>query len=133
MRKLLLILAATLVASPATAVELSFLGKTRTAWLKDLASGKSEAQRSAAFALGKLGDGSDETLTALTAALGNPSPAVRDAAAFALGELASRFQKAVWQKAGDDLRALLRDNDKRVRRSAAFALGSCGEQAQPAL
>src|SRR6266542_3356314 len=132
MRNLLLLLAAAVVMAPAAPAQ-TFLGKAKPDWLKDLASDKSDTQRSAAFALGKLGDGSTETLTALTGALGNQSPAVRDAAAFALGEIALPFPTAVWQKAGVALRRLLRDSDKRVRRSAAFALGSCGEQAQPAL
>ncbi|MBI1916358.1 MAG: HEAT repeat domain-containing protein [Planctomycetes bacterium] len=132
MRKLLLALAVTVVAVPAVPAQ-TFLRKTKSDWLKDLASNQLDAQRSAAFALGKLRDGSDQTLTALTVALENPRDTVRDAAAFALGEIASRHPMAVWQKSGEELRKRLHDSDKRVRRSAAFALGSCGEQAQPAL
>ena len=94
MSKLLLVLTAALMAAPAAPAQSVFLGKEKTDWLKDLASNQPDLQRSAAFALGKLGR-SDDTLAALTEALKNPSPTVRDAAAFALGEIASRFPTAV--------------------------------------
>ena len=100
MRKLLLVLAATLVASPAAAAELTFLGKTKTAWLKDLASDKPDAQHSAAFALGRLGDGSDQTLAALTAALRNQSPAVRDAKAEELKRKAAEIREQMRREEG---------------------------------
>jgi HEAT repeat protein len=133
MRKFLVVLAAVLLAAPAASGQVIFLGKPRSTWLRELAEGKPSEQRSAAFALGKLGDGSRETLDALRESLASKKPEVRDAAAFALGEIAPRFQAAVWRQAGRELRGLLGDDDKRVRRSAAFALGSCGEQAQQAL
>ena len=132
MRKFLIVLAV-LVLVPPLPAQTTFLDKRQAAWLKDLAEGEPAQQRSAAFALGKLGDASPETLRALTKALGNGSASVRDAAAFALGELAVQSQAAVWREAKDELPRLLRDEDKRVRRSAAFALGSCGEEAREAL
>jgi HEAT repeat protein len=133
MRKFLVVLAAILLAAPTAFGQVKFLDKTRATWLRELAEGKPSEQRSAAFALGKLGDDSRTTLDALVEAMKNKQPEVRDAAAFALGEIAPRSQAAVWRQAGPELRGLLRDDDKRVRRSAAFALGSCGEQAQQAL
>src|SRR5262245_32999218 len=132
MRKFLVMLAAALLIVPAAPGQ-TFLGKSRADWLNELEKGDAKTQRSAAFALGKLGDASSETLDALRESLKSKLPEVRDAAAFALGEIAPRFQAAVWRQAGRELRGLLGDDDKRVRRSAAFALGSCGEQAQPAL
>src|SRR5436190_8255238 len=121
MRKLLIVLAVLGLVPPLPA-QTTFLDRRQAAWLKDLAEGKPAQQRSAAFALGKLGDSSPETLRALTKALGNGSASVRDAAAFALGELAVQSKADVWRKAKDELPRLLRDEDKRVRRSAAFAL-----------
>jgi HEAT repeat protein len=134
MRTILLLLTTALLTASTAPAQSTFLGKKKPVWLKELASDKSDVRRSAAFALGKLGDGSDETLAALAGALSHPREAsVREAAAFALGEIASQHPRAVWQKTGEELRKRLHDDDKRVCRSAAFALGSCAEQAQPAL
>ena len=117
-------------ASPA-----QFLGKSTAAWIKDLSGGTAAAQRSAAFALGKIG--STGAVPRLAEALRNGDASVRDAAAFALGEIAAvsaQNGQGVWDDARDQLLGLLKsDNDPRVRRSAAFALGSCGAAAGPAV
>ncbi len=104
----------------------SFLGKSESAWLKELQAGQGKERRSAAFALGKLGSVSNTALAALVSALKDDDAAVRDAAAYALGEISeTRDPDRVRQRASEELLARLNDDDARVRRSAAFALGAC--------
>src|SRR5689334_13430061 len=94
----------------------SFLGKREAAWLKELQEGQGKDRRSAAFALGKLGPVSDNVLAALVTALKDRDAAVRDAAAFALGEIAEgREADRVQRRAGQELLARLTDDDARVR------------------
>jgi HEAT repeat protein len=124
-----------------TASSQTFLGKRDDAWLKNLSSDAASSRRSAAFALGKLAPSTPQVLTALTGALKDSEAGVRDAAAYALGEIAlesSANAGRVWEQAGTKLIALLRDGDEKapVRRSAAYALGACGhseKQAEAAL
>jgi HEAT repeat protein len=134
MRTLLLSMVLVLVAPAAWGQ--SFLGKREAAWLSELQEGQGKERRSAAFALGKLGPISNNALTALIAALKDNDAAVRDAAAYALGEIAeARDAERVWQRAGKELLSRLNDDNARVRRSAAYALGSCkaGRDAEEAL
>src|SRR5437764_6898233 len=82
----------------------SFLGKRESAWLKELQDGQDKERRSAAFALGKVGPVSNSALAALVAVLKDNDAAVRDAAAYALGEIAeARDADRVWQRAGQEL------------------------------
>src|SRR5437870_4709253 len=65
-----------------------FLGKNAQQWQAELAAGKSAAERrSAAFALGKIGKGAREALGNLTARLDDLDADVREATAFAIGEI----------------------------------------------
>jgi HEAT repeat protein len=80
-------------------------------------------QRSAAYAIGTFGRSALPAVGSLKKALANPSAAVRQNAAWALGQVGS--------DAGEDavtaLLAVLADKDALVRRDAAGALGEIGE------
>lgn len=66
----------------------TFLGKDVDAWRRQLSSAVLQERRSAAFALGKLGNGGAPALAALKKALVEEKEAtVREAVAFALGEI----------------------------------------------
>lgn len=99
----------------------TFLDKPLADWLKELASADAKQRRSAAFAIGKMGDDAGPAVSKLMRALRDPDPGVSDAAAFALGEIGAPAREAV-----PLLTVLLndRDADPKVRRSAAYALGS---------
>jgi HEAT repeat protein len=111
---------------PAAARAQQFLGKPMPQWRADLVgANKTPAERrSAAFALGKIGKPAVDSLGDLAARLGDADASVREAAAFAIGEICAAGR--VWHP--DALKALcahLGDakEDQYVRRSAAFALG----------
>jgi HEAT repeat protein len=104
-----------------------FLGRSAADWTHDLDAGDERARRNAAFALGKLGSAAGPTVPTLQRALtGDSSPKVREAAAFALGEIGQRATSLGKTVAGT-LTTALGDEDPLVRRSALFALGSIGE------
>jgi HEAT repeat protein len=109
-----------------------FLGKPLSRWLVELRDAQPQVRRGAAFALGK--SGSAAAPAALVKVLSDREAAVRDAAAYALGELAGEGHGGtVWSEAGPALVRLLADDDSpQVRRSAALALGHCGARASGA-
>jgi HEAT repeat protein len=132
MKHTLLLLA---FASPAWAQQPpTFLNKTATEWRKELQSADPKIQRHAAFSLGKLGGASSTAVPALIAKLADGKPQVREAAAFALGNIA-RDSAAV--RADQTLLKALQDAlgnpEPLVRRSAVYALGCLGDRATPAL
>src|SRR5262249_6671269 len=111
-----------------------FLGKNASEWSADLARGDEAQRRNAAFALGKLRGSAVPVLSALKRAAGaDRSAKVREAAAYALGEIALHAPDAAKDR---ELQSALvkavRDDDPLVRRSAAFALGSIGAEASGA-
>lgn len=113
----------------------TFLGKDVDAWRRQLSSALLHERRSAAFALGKLGNGGAPALAALKKALVEEKEAsVREAVAFALGEIGRDSLLA-----GRDAELVpvlvrgLKDADPLVRRSAAYALGCLAEGADAAL
>jgi HEAT repeat protein len=118
-------------ALPARA-ESDFLGKPAARWEKELADPKPEVRRGAAFALGKCGSAS--AVPALVRALDDADAAVRDAAAYAIGEVAAGHKDpALWGQAGAALRKVLAgDKDAKARRSAACAVGNFGPDAAEA-
>lgn len=127
MRTGLLLLAACALPSPAAAQR--FLGKSDDQWVADLEHNDTKVRRSAAHALGKIGRAASPSLRALVTSLGDQEAAVRDTAAFALGEIALKQEgnpELVRSQASDKLQERLGDADARVRRSAAYALGSSG-------
>jgi HEAT repeat protein len=128
---LLVALAAALAAAPARG-ESGYLGKPVGRWIDELKDPQPAVRRGAAFALGKCG--SAAALPGLTRALHDADGGVRDAAAYALGELAAHGDAAaVWAEAGADLTQVLKeDKDHRARRSAAFAAGGAGPAAAEA-
>jgi HEAT repeat protein len=116
-----------------------FLGKTERKWSDELKpSNPADTRRSAAFALGKLGGQSLDSIPLLVQALKDSDATVRDAAAYALGEICASLGEKPnainqWDRTGPALMAVLaRDGDAYVRRSAAFALGNQGRNAAPA-
>lgn len=129
MRQLLsLALAGGLVLPVLAQPRTTFLGKPVDAWQKELRSPNPMARRDAAFALGKLGsygaDGVDDLIQLVKK---DQDKRVREAAAFALGEICKESLRAAGH--ADLLPALkgaLKDKEPLVRRSAAFALGSLG-------
>ncbi|MCS7046356.1 MAG: HEAT repeat domain-containing protein [Gemmataceae bacterium] len=115
-----------------------FLGKDVPGWLAELAKGDDKARRNAAFALGKMGFAAADAVPALLRALTTDSSVkVRDAAAFALGEIVRNAKqmaaadpkydaylaKALDKELVRHLTRALKDEAWQVRRSAAFALG----------
>src|ERR1700722_11613711 len=113
----------------------SLLGKDAEAWIAELNSPEIAVRRSAAFALGRLGQDSPEVQTALRNRLRDPKEdaAVQDMAAFALGDLLARPDARADVAAVPVLQNLLRKSpEKRVRRRAAYALGAFGSLAEPA-
>jgi HEAT repeat protein len=139
-----LILSAAVVACVATAPAFAdradvFLEKSASEWMKDLASGKVEARRAAAFALGKLGaQGNTKAIVAglLKRLRDDQDAGVRERAAEALGDVFTALEEtaaAYWTDAGPTLqKALENDPDARVRRSCACALGAFGPGAAEA-
>lgn len=123
------------VGPPARAEDPKFLGKAPHQWIEQLKQGKGASRRAAAFALGKLGAEAYRYrgVPPLVACLGDPDTGLRDAAAYALGEIGlavRKYRTEAWTDAGPALlKALSDDKDPRVRRSAAYALGGFGEAA----
>lgn len=108
-----------------------FLGKSVSEWAKDLNRGDESKRRNAAFALGKLGPPSLDSVSHLkNAVLYDSSPRVREAAIFALGELA--LHQDAMREDGDIPGVLVKalgDADPLVRRSGAYAVGCFGRDA----
>src|SRR5688500_16411920 len=96
----------------------TFLTKDASAWAAEVSASAEARRRSAAFALGKLGSTAYDAVPALRRAMQkDQSPKVREAAAFALGEIARESIKA----AADPqlvpmLTAALKDEHWTVRR-----------------
>src|SRR5262245_22887564 len=65
----------------------TFLGKTVVAWAADLKKDTPAARRSAAYALGKCGTEAAGYVPQLTLLLSDDDETVREAAAFAIGEI----------------------------------------------
>jgi HEAT repeat protein len=109
-----------------------FLGKKSADWLKDLRNPQGEVRRGAAFALGKCA--AADAVLPLVRALSDENAGVRDAAAYALGEIvAERKAVTLWSEVGEPLRKVLaEDADARPRRSAACAIGQFGPEAAAA-
>lgn len=126
MRVFIVVSVALILSSSAQA---QFLGKSGEDWKRELESGEDARRRSAAFALGKIGSAS--AATALKqAVLTDASPKVRDAAAYALGEIALRDVRLGKDRdVADTLTRALGDEEPLVRRSAAYALGCLGGDA----
>jgi HEAT repeat protein len=111
-----------------------FLGKTADKWLEDLNKDDARLRRNAAFALGKMGSGADMAQSALTRVLQmDSSETVREAAAYALGEICKGGKGLNNDTFAALQTALQGDRDPLVRRSAAFALGSIGSASPTAL
>jgi HEAT repeat protein len=114
-----------------------FLGKDAPAWERELNDAKDpRARRNAAFALGKLGGQASLCVGSLKKHLLEDSSAeVREAAAYALGEIGREslnvFDDPTLVTALGT--ALSKDAEPLVRRSAAVALGHFGSSAQPVL
>lgn len=136
MSRTLLSILLSLVLFPLAAQGQTFLGKSANDWRKELILGDDKARRGAAFALGKMGQGGVSGVGDLGKRLReDSSPQVREAAAFALGEIALESLRTLDDPAM--LRALTealqKDKDPLVRRSAAFALGCLRADALPSL
>ena len=122
--------------SSAPAQEAKFLDKDPYYWIEQLDSPSPRARRSGAFALGKLGTAAftHRGIEPLAARIGEQESDadVRDAAAYALGEIALSLRPyadgvKVWTAISPTLlHALSEDKDARVRRSAAYAIGRRG-------
>ena len=128
------IITVTVIALQSAAARAQFLGKSVAQWAMELEKGDDAAKRKAAFALGKTGAQGAPAVPYLKNALSSEKNAkVREAAAFALGEIAQRVPEV--GKDGDLVRILttaLKDNDPLVKRSALFALGSLASDAASA-
>jgi HEAT repeat protein len=114
-----------------------FLGKSVDAWRKELNNPNASVRRSAAFALGRMGEDVRGVVTQLVRRLQEDTDAgVRDRAASAVGDIARALKDnnaTVWRKSSGILVQLLKDDpSERVRRSAAYALGAFGPQAAAA-
>jgi HEAT repeat protein len=114
-----------------------FLGKSVEAWRKTLSDPNASVRRSAAFALGRMGEEARGAVSQLVRLLQEDADAgVRDMAASALGDIARDLKGSnatLWERSGGMLMQLLKaDPSERVRRSAAYALGAFGPQAAPA-
>src|SRR6266496_4420289 len=130
-----IVLAAALATTSSLHAQKQFLNRDVASWVNNLGNANDEAgRRNAAFALGKMGSDAADALPALKNTLSqDPSPKVREAAAFALGEIARESIKA----AADAqlvplLTKALKDDAWPVRRSAAFALGCLGQDSAAA-
>jgi HEAT repeat protein len=114
------------LALPGLARSQSFLGKSLDKWRAELDPAKTvDQRRSAAFALGKIGN--TAPLDQLATSLGDPDAGVREAAAFAIGEICIAVKGFHPKSIAALCERLQKDDDPLVRRSAAFALGSMGK------
>jgi HEAT repeat protein len=118
----------------------SFLNKTPDDWMRALKATRADVRRSAAFALGRLGEEAYDAVEDLARCLRNDRDAgVRDMAASALGEIMLELVargadvRSPWERVGDALERALKDTNPRVRRSAAYALGTFGRYADSAV
>src|SRR5262249_18711503 len=113
-------------------------------WLGQLGNPRSATPpRSAAFALGQLGDRASFAIGDLAPLVRSDRDApVREVAAPALGGIIAAPQgpqhpgyiRRLWEQSGGTLdKALRNDIDPRVKRSAAYALGCFGPQASGTL
>jgi HEAT repeat protein len=123
-------------AQPPAFSEPTFLDKTLTRWAEQLdRSPKPALRRSAAFALGRMGDDAHIEISTLARRLRNDKDAgVREMAATALGEIMLDYRglpATKWEAAREALEEALADKDPRVRRSAAYGLGAFGKVAAP--
>ncbi len=106
---------------------LDFLGKSTDKWLGDLSAGDERIRRNAAFSLGKMGGGAEVAVTPLARLVQlDPTPGVREAAAFSLGEIVQGGGRLNNEAFAALKSALSGDREPLVRRSAAYALGSVG-------
>jgi HEAT repeat protein len=117
---------------------LEFLGKSVDTWKKELNNRDASVRRSAAFALGRMGEGGRGGVSQLVRRLQEDNDSgVRDMAASAIGDIARALKGAnddVWEKSGGMLVKILKeDSSEQVRRSAAYALGAFGPQAAGAM
>lgn len=124
-----------IVGLPACAAE--FLGKSLETWRRDLSSRDAAVRRSAAFALGRMGEEASSAVQQLVRRmLEDKDAGVRDMAASAIGDIARALKSnndGAWEKSGGTLVKLLKeDASERVRRSAAYALGTFGSRASGA-
>lgn len=112
---------------------LVFLGKSVDVWQKSLSDADASVRRSAAFALGRMGEDARDAVPDLVARLRDEDDKVRDMAASAIGDIARALKGGnaeAWQQSGGRLVQVLQDDEyERVRRSAAYALGAFGPQA----
>jgi HEAT repeat protein len=116
---------------------LEFLGKSVDTWRKELTNRDAAVRRSAAFALGRMGEGGRSAVLQLVRRLQEDKDAgVRDMAATALGDIARALRgnnDEVWEKSGGVLLKILKDDpSEQVRRSSAYALGAFGPTASGA-
>lgn len=116
---------------------LEFLGKSVESWQKELTHRDASVRRSAAFALGRMGEGSRGAVSQLVRRLLEDKDAgVRDMAASAIGDIARALRgnsEEAWTKSGGTLVQALSDPSEQVRRSAAYAVGAFGPQAAGAV
>lgn len=112
----------------------TFLGKDARKWQAELEADSETSRRNAAFALGKLGSHAAQSVPVLSKRLpADKSAKVREAIAFALGEIAR--ESLIGAADPNLIPALVQglgDGDHLVRRSSAYALGSLGRDAEPA-
>src|SRR5262249_24080218 len=112
----------------------SFLGKPLKAWLNDLDSDDGTVRRNAAFALGRMGEGAAGEVKRLVHMLQRDQDTrVKEAAAFALGEIGIAGLDTFADLPEELVDRLSREKDALVRRSIVVALGSLGKHAAAGL
>ncbi len=111
----------------------TFLGKKKSHWVKGLSSGNAKIRVNSAFALGMVGkEAAPEVFTLLKYVEKDTDPSVRNAAAFAIGEILEANNGKVQD--ADLLEEALQDvleieKEPLVRRSAIYCLGALGKTA----
>ncbi len=125
---------------PATRGQIgTYLGKDYFKWVSGLTSKDAGVRRSAAFALGKMGNGALPAVPQLVDRLQDPDAGVRDASAAAIGDVCLSLRsearpRVLAQEVQDAVqKSLTSDPDPRVQRSAAYAVGAFGPTAAPAV
>jgi HEAT repeat protein len=116
----------------------SYLGKTYFQWASALSNKDAAVRRSAAFALGKMGNGAQRAVGQLVERLDRDDDAgVREAAAAAIGDIILELRGTLAGLREPTILAAvqkaLNDPDPRVQRSAAYAVGAFGTEAAPAV